>query len=211
MTIPENYVLFINIFIVLLYLIMIYFGYKRGFIFGIVNILYNIFALFVAWLISPVLASEFPFIKADKLIESGNLIFKLIDVEPLLNTVFYFVCTFIVLRVLYLFVSLFAKSVNSVPVFGSLNKLIGALIGVFNATIIITVLSLLLALPIFANGNTIKNKTIFKYIEKYTNMAVDYGMEHLDVDSFKDNFNEFDSDEFRNQLKEWINNNRHEQ
>ena len=206
MIITEDYILYINILIVAIYAALIIIGYLKGFIFGRVSILYNILSVFLAWLISPVLASEFPFISSDKMGDNIGIIGKLIDIEPIVNTVFYFVVIFIILRVLYIFISLFAKSVNNVPLFGSLNKIIGAIFGFINATIVVTVLSLILFLPVFKNGNEIRNKTIFKYIEQYSNIAMEYGVEHIDVSKFSKQWDEFDADGVRQQLKEWIDN-----
>ena len=210
MNIPTDYVLFINILIFLIYAAMIYVGYKKGFIFALVSIIYNALAIFVSWLLAPVLAGEFPMLSADIISENIGIVGKLFDLDPIVNTVVYFVIIFIILRIVYLFITLFAKSVNAVPLFGSLNKIIGALIGVVNATIVVTILSLLLVLPVFSNGKQIRDMTMFKYIEKYSDMAIEYGIEHVDVSTFKDYWSQFDSDAVREEIKEWIDNNKHE-
>lgn len=211
MIIPNSYVLYINIFIGLLYAVMIFNGFRRGLLFELISVLYNILSLVIAWILCPVLASEFPIVSMQNLSEELLIMSHFVDLGPLINSLLYFVIIFLLLRVVYMLIGLLAKSVNGLPVIGLMNKISGAVMGVVNATIIVTVMSLLLVLPIFSNGKEIRNKTVFAYIEKYSDMAIDFVTENMDLEDYKQKYEDFDVDEFRNNIKDWIKDRRNEQ
>lgn len=211
MQIPNTFILFINIFIVLIYAAMIYSGYKKGFLYELISVLYNLIALAISWLLCPVLAAEFPVISMEKLSGELAIIAHFVDIGPLVNSLIYFVLIFLLLRVLYLIISLIAKSVNDLPVVGFINSVCGAFVGLINATIIVTVLSLLLALPVFTNGKEIRNKTLFSYIETYSDKALDFVTDNMDLSGFKDKYEGFDVEAFRANIKEWIDGQREKQ
>lgn len=190
---------------------MIFNGFRRGLLFELISVLYNILSLVIAWILCPVLASEFPIVSMQNLSEELLLMSHFVDLGPLINSLLYFVIIFLVLRVVYMLIGLLAKSVNGLPVIGLMNKASGAVIGVVNATIVVTVMSLLLVLPIFSNGREIRNKTVFAYIEKYSDMAIDFVTENMDLEDYKQKYEDFDVDEFRNNIKDWIKDRRNEQ
>ena len=211
MQIPNTFILFINIFIILIYAAMIYSGYKKGFLYELISVLYNLIALVISWLLCPVLAAEFPIVSMEKLSGELAILSHFVDIGPLVNSLIYFVLIFIVLRVLYLIVGLIAKSLNKLPVVGTLNAICGAAVGLVNATIIVTVLSLLLALPVFTNGKEIRSKTLFTYIETYSDKALDFVTDNMDLSGFKQKYEDFDVEAFRANIKEWIDDQREKQ
>ncbi|MDO4197388.1 MAG: CvpA family protein [Erysipelotrichaceae bacterium] len=203
MIIPENTVIFINIFVVLFYIIMIYLGYKRGLVYGLISLLYNLAAIVLSWLVSPVLAVEFPIVNLSNTTDPLSPLYTLVNVDPFINTVIYFIIIFVLSQVLFTFVMLLSKGVNKIPVLGSFNRVLGLLMGFINSTLILILLSLLFVLPVFSNGNEIKDKTLFKYIESGTTAVLNYGADHLDPNMFADSTG-FDAEAVRNELKLWI-------
>lgn len=204
MKVPSDIFIYIDISILLIYALFIIVGYKKGFIFEIISIVFTGLSLLAAWFLSPVFAGLYPIIKLNNLNNKTEIINKFVNIDALLNSILYFVIIFLVLKLLYLLLSIVLKGFNKIPVIGSFNKILGAFAGVFNATLMILSLSLLLYLPIFENGEEIINKTFFKYIDEYSDSVLNFAIDNSDLNSFKDGFNDFDVDNAREEFKEWL-------
>ena len=202
MSIPENSYLFINLFILAIYLFLMIIGYMKGFLYQIINIVYTVFCVAVAWFASPVLAELFPLISIDKIDSQYSLLNSFFNLDRILNTAAYFVIVFLVLKVIYIFIALLTKSLNKIPVLGKLNKILGMIVGILNATIIVFALSMLLSLPLFKNGKEVKENTVFRYIEKYTNQAVSVIAEKIVAKSGE--LKDIDVESYRRQFYDWL-------
>ncbi|MBQ6335172.1 MAG: CvpA family protein [Erysipelotrichaceae bacterium] len=204
MVIPENCYIFISGFIVLIYLIMIYLGYKRGFLYELLSVVYTLASILIAWFTSPVLASLFPIFDLNSLDEKYELLNKIYDFNSILNTIAYFLIVFLMLKLLYVFISLLVKSLNKVPVIGSLNKTLGGLFGIFHATLITLALSLLLSLPLFKNGAQVKEKTLFKYVNSASDEVFSYLVDLIADAKLKDGGETIDISSYRQEFKDWL-------
>ena len=204
MTIPQNYFIFITLGILLIYLVMIIIGYTKGFVYELVSLVYTVFALLAAWFISPILADHYPIIRLEKIYNDANAISKFLNLDPILNMIAYFVIVFLVLKVLYLLISLIVKSLNKIPVIGKINKVFGGLYGIINATLITFGISLFFTLPIFKNGNEVREKTILKLTDRYTKKALAFISDNADFDKMKKNFEDYDIDKSRDEFEQWL-------
>jgi len=204
MAIPDNVFPYINIAIVAIYLLMIYLGYKRGFLFELLTILYTLASLLVSWFSAPVFASLFPLFDLGKVDDKYEILSKIYDINGLLNSIAYFLIIFLILKLVYSLLSLLVKSLNKIPVIGGFNQLLGGIFGVFNGTIIVLVLSLLLSLPVVSNGKAVKEKTFLKYIDTYSDEALSYIVDLYSDSSLKDGIDGMDVDEYRQEFKEWL-------
>lgn len=204
MTIPESAFIYISIFIVGIYIAMIIIGYNKGFLYEIVNLAYTAIALAVSWFVSPVFAKLFPLIDLDKVSSETKLINNLFNLNELINTIAYFVIIFLLLKILYIFISLLVKSLNKIPVIGGFNKILGGVFGIINATIITLFISILLSLPLFKNGNQVKENTILKYINNTSEEVLTYIAEKVGESNLENNSEEFDIDQYREEFKKWL-------
>ena len=204
MKIPENYFIFINIFIIALYIVLMLIGYHKGFLFETVNLIYTLLSLALAWFAAPVLGKLFPIIHLSESSPELNLLNQYININESLNTVCYFIIIFLLLKVLYIFVSLMMKSLNKIPVFGDVNQFFGAIFGFINASIIIVAISMLLSLPIIRNGKEVKEGTILKYIDRYSKGLLSTVIEKAGDLHLSENLNKLDIENYRQQLSEWL-------
>ena len=204
MAIPENVFPYINIAIIVIYLLMIYLGYKRGFLFELLTILYTLASLLVSWFSAPVFASLFRLFDLGKVDDKYEILSKIYDINGLLNSIAYFLIIFLILKLVYSLLSLLVKSLNKIPVIGGFNQLLGGIFGVFNGTIIVLVLSLLLSLPVVSNGKTVKEKTFLKYIDTYSDETLSYIVDLYSDSSLKDGIDGMDVEEYRQEFKEWL-------
>ena len=208
MLIPESIYPYISLFIIALYVVLMIIGYNKGFLYGIVNMLYTILSLFISWLVSPVLAKMFPIISIEKIDSQYTLLNSLFKIDTILNNTAYFIIIFLFLKVIYIFISLLTKSLNKLPVIGGLNKILGMFIGIFNATIITLALSMLLTLPLFKNGNDVKEKTIFKYVNNFSVNTMSYIAGKIASSNIGSN--NFDVTAYREELFKWLTSLNHE-
>ena len=204
MVIPENYFIYISVFIGIIYLMMIFIGYRHGFLFELVSLLYTALAVLLSWFASPVLADLFPLFDITRLNEEYKLLNKVFDLNRMLNTVSFFLILFLILKLFYVFLSLFLKTLNKIPVLGKLNQILGGILGILNATLIVLALSMLLSTPVIKNGSEVREKTILKYIRSYSDQALTYLVDRISDSNIKENENEFDIDTYREEFKEWL-------
>ncbi len=204
MNISWNLNTYINIAIVLLYLALIIVGYHKGFLYGIVSLIYTLLSIAVAWFLAPILANKYPIIQIENLDAKYQLLSDSLNLNIILNIIIYFLIVFLVLKLLYLIISIALKGINKIPVLGGFNKILGAIFGFINATFICVIISMLLTLPTFENGLSIKNNTLLKY----TNIIADKGLniivENINIDKIKDEFESFDIESARKEFSDWL-------
>ena len=206
MNIPEAYFMYLNVIIALIYLAFIIIGYCKGFIYGVISVIYTGLALFISWLLSPVLSNLYPIVNMESESLEAQLLNKFIDTNQIINNVLYFVIIYLVLKVLYIIISLIVKAFNKVPVLGTFNKILGGILGFVNATIVALLISVVLTLPVFKNGNEARDASVLKYIKSTSDKVVSYIIDNMDI-KFDASLDKFDADEVRLEIKEWILNN----
>ncbi|MBQ6559326.1 MAG: CvpA family protein [Erysipelotrichaceae bacterium] len=182
---------------------MMIIGYHKGFLYELVSLVYTGLSILLAWFLSPVLAKLFPLINTEKL-GQYKIMIDLFHLEEILNIVAYFIIIFLVMKVFYIFISMLMKSLNKLPVVGKFNQVLGAFSGIINATLITLAISMLFTLPIFKNGDEVREQTILKYINKYTAQAYSFVMEKIVTDKLDIDLKDMKVDELREQFKEWI-------
>ena len=204
MSIPNNCFIYINALIVLIYLIFIIIGYKKGFLFELISLIYTAVSIVISWFLAPVFAGMFPIVILSNMNVEAQLVSKLINIDAISNTVIYFVAIFFILRLFYFLISLLLKGMNKLPVIGKFNKILGGLFGIVNATFVTIMFSMLLNLPIIDNAVEVRNNTFFKYISEYSDTALSYIVENVDLDGIKAKFDSFDIDNARDDFKAWL-------
>ena len=204
MNIPDSAFMYISIGIVILYIVLIIIGYSKGLLYELTSLLYTAFCVFVSWFLSPIMANLFPIIKLEKIYPDAEILNKLLNIDPLLNVIAYFVLIFLILNILYLVISVMVKALNKIPVIGKFNQLLGGLYGIINATFITFGLSMLLTLPLFSNGQEVRNGTILKYIDNYTKLLMNEIVEKIDGEKLNDLSDGLDIEAAREEFKQWL-------
>ena len=206
MIIPSEAFIYISIFIVVLYLVFMIIGYTKGFLYELMSLGYTALSVIIAWAISPTLANLYPIVNLEN-ISDNNLLLKTININPIINTVIYFIIVFLLLKLFYIVLSLILKGMNKIPVVGKLNQILGLFAGIFNATIVTLALTMLLSLPIIKNGKEVKENTILMFINKYSVDALNLVVENINFDKLKDSFEGFKIEDVRTTFQKWIESN----
>lgn len=206
MSIPVEYFGYISIAIGVIFLALVIIGYVKGFLFELVSILYTALSVVASWFVAPILASLYPIISLAKLYPEYAILTNFVNLDALLNTFAYFLICFLVLKVFSWVLSLLLKSFNKIPVLGKANKILGAIVGALNGLLVCLALSMLLTLPIFKNGIEVRNGTILRFTNKLNTITLNFVAEHVDLDHLKEQFDSFDVDSAREDLKNWLDN-----
>ena len=194
MVISSAYFTYLNLALIILYLAFVVIGYKNGLILQIVDLVYNILALFIGYFLAPILASHFPIVKLDD-------VYMALKLNILMDTIIYMIIVFILLKLLYLIIKPLFGFVSKIPLIGFVNDIGGALMGVVNATIVVLLFCMLLNTPLFKNGNEVKEKTYLKTINGLSYKALEYSMDHF---KFENEFKDFDIDKTRMAFDKWL-------
>ena len=194
MVILSAYFIYLNLALIILYLAFVVIGYKNGLILQIVDLVYNILALFIGYFLAPILASHFPIVKLDE-------VYMALKLNVLMDTLIYMIIVFILLKLLYLIIKPLFGFVSKIPLIGFINDIGGALMGIVNATIVVLLFCMLLNTPLFKNGNEVKEKTYLKTINGLSYKALEFSMDHFD---FQKEFKDFDIDKTRMAFDKWL-------
>ena len=194
MVISSAYFTYLNLALIVLYLAFVVIGYKNGLILQIVDLVYNILALFIGYFLAPILASHFPIVKLDE-------VYMALKLNVLMDTLIYMIIVFILLKLLYLIIKPLFGFVSKIPLIGFVNDIGGALMGIVNATIVVLLFCMLLNTPLFKNGNEVKEKTYLKTINGLSYKALEYSMDHF---KFENEFKDFDIDKTRMAFDKWL-------
>lgn len=194
MVISSAYFTYLNLALIILYLAFVVIGYKNGLILQIVDLVYNILALFIGYFLAPILASHFPIVKLDE-------VYMALKLNVLMDTLIYMIIVFILLKLLYLIIKPLFGFVSKIPLIGFVNDIGGALMGIVNATIVVLLFCMLLNTPLFKNGNEVKEKTYLKTINGLSYKALEFSMDHFD---FQIEFKDFDIDKTRMAFDKWL-------
>lgn len=194
MVISSAYFTYLNLALIILYLAFVVIGYKNGLILQIVDLVYNILALFIGYFLAPILASHFPIVKLDE-------VYMALKLNVLMDTLIYMIIVFILLKLLYLIIKPLFGFVSKIPLIGFVNDIGGALMGIVNATIVVLLFCMLLNTPLFKNGNEVKEKTYLKTINGLSYKALEYSMDHF---KFENEFKDFDIDKTRMAFDKWL-------
>lgn len=194
MVISSAYFTYLNLALIILYLAFVVIGYKNGLILQIVDLVYNILALFIGYFLAPILASHFPIVKLDE-------VYMALKLNVLMDSLIYMIIVFILLKLLYLIIKPLFGFVSKIPLIGFVNDIGGALMGIVNATIVVLLFCMLLNTPLFKNGNEVKEKTYLKTINGLSYKALEFSMDHFD---FQKEFKDFDIDKTRMAFDKWL-------
>lgn len=135
----------INIGVLAFYIIMFFSGYRRGFILQLVDLIGLLVALYVAWLISPIIASVFPIVPISAMPLTGTMISEWL--HNYLNQIVWMILIVILVKLLLLIVKPMIKIFQKIPVIKQINGLLGAGFSIITTTVWILIITLVLSLP----------------------------------------------------------------
>jgi len=186
--------LYINIAIVIVYIISIFKSYRKGFIYEALMLVVTFCSFYLAYMLSSPLASAFPLLKAENFDEKMYQV-----LAPMLNQVLWFALIVLFFKLVTLFILPIFKIFTKIPLIGPINKFLGGIVGFLNATVWLYLFSILLALPLFSNGKEIRDNTLFSLVNNQANSTITYIMDNFDLKTFNQNIYQY-----REQFALWL-------
>ena len=163
MELPKNAALIVNLFIILLFFICVFRGYKKGLINQIIGLFTLMLAGIIAWIL------YLPFGKLFEIIPQAMVPFQSTSLSEFFyeksNAMLWFVIIFVVSLLIIKFIAKVLDVISRAPILNIINRLFGVAFSMINFALIIWVLTFALSLPFIVNGDEIKAKSLLKYQE----------------------------------------------
>lgn len=205
MELANNAVLIVNIFLVILLLTCVYKGYKRGFINQLIGFFTLILAGLAAWIL------YLPFGKLFKIIPMAIVPFQSSSLSEFFyqksNALLWFVIIFTVSLLIIKFIAKVLDVISKAPILNLINRIFGVAFSLINFTLIVWVLTFVLSMPFFINGNEIKAKSLLKYqdeiIEKISPLIAEPTKELTSLQQFVKKPSQASTSDVEN-LQKWM-------
>ncbi len=167
----------INIGCLIFLLICILIGIKRGFLLQLANLAGMIVSLIFAFMFAPVLAKQIRLFPSSLIDLGYDFLNELI--YPYINQLAWFVVIVILIKIVILILKPLIKMVQKLPVLKQCNELLGGVLGGVQALLWIMVLSVILRLPFFTNGNVVVEQTMIRIPA----LMIEMGMENMPINA----------------------------
>lgn len=179
MIFPNEFILYVQIISIVIFILMMIGGYKDGFLLKLCDLLSSIIALICALVFSKE-ASQ-----AIQIVSSDYFDFGVEELNNLLsayaNQFVMFFLIFIVVKLIFTLIRPFFKGINKIPLFGSLNQFLGIFAGGLHAYLILLLVTMLFSGPLYANGNEVLVKSKLIYIKDSAQSVMKYMGEQYEV------------------------------
>lgn len=208
MVIESQTYMVINIAVLIIAVVQVLVGIKRGFLIQLMDCVGLLVSLFVAWLFSPVL-SEWAAIVPETLNPARETILGP-WVYGLMNQIVWFIAIFIVCRLVLLLVRPIIKMLGKIPLVKQVNQLLGGLFGLVNTGIWLVVFSIILMLPFFENGQQVIDATLLsmpgKAAAALNEKLLEMPQDENQLQKLVEGWDQL-TDEDRTMIKDWLNDN----
>lgn len=160
--IPFDYLMFVNIVLILFLLLSVYRGYKEGMLLQLVNLVNTFVAAAVAWLFSDVFVSVYTFVTYSK---TGMPKIDAFFTQHANRLIWFFVL-FVVIRILLMALKPIASLISKMPLIKQVNSILGAFFGIVVYVIYLNLLIYFLTLPVIKNGNDVIENSYLKKVHE---------------------------------------------
>ncbi len=160
--IPFDYLMFVNAILILLFVVVLYRGYKEGMMLQVVNLVNTFVAGVVAWLFSDVFANMYQFMTYSK--TGLNSIDQFLSMH--INRLIWFVVLFIAIRLLMMVLKPIAALISKIPLIKQVNSVLGAVFSIVTYFIYLLLLIYFLSLPIIKNGTDVIRNSFLKNVNE---------------------------------------------
>ena len=177
MNIEQNTWLMIDLVVVIVFALLLFSGYKQGFLMKLISIVGFVVVGIFSWWISAPSSRMLSLYPKSQLPIENDLISSFIYDN--INRLFIFVVLFVILNIVILFLKPLIKAISDIPVVSTINKVAGLCLGAIQAVVLMFVATLILRLPFISQGNTYVEGSLLKYSEPMMNTLMFYAKEPL--------------------------------
>lgn len=203
--VAENWLMPVNIGVILVFLLFILLGAKKGFLLMIVSLAGTAASFFGAWFLGGILADY---------IRLWPRKWALLQNTPIaaaswqfMNQICWFLTLFIVLRIICGFITMICRGLQDVPFIKQISIVLGGALGAAEAMLFILVISIAFTSPLFKNGQQAVDQTMIAKVNEISGTVYDRLLEPMvDADAFHQAY-ESAADmttEQRENLRRWL-------
>lgn len=203
--VSQDWLMPVNIGVILIFLIFILWGAKKGFLLMIVSLIGTAASFFGAWFFGGILADY---------IRLWPRQWAMLQNTPIaaaswqfMNQICWFLTLFVVFRIIFGFITMICKGLQDVPLIKQISVILGGALGAAEAMLFVLVFSIALNSPLFKNGKEAADQTLVAKVNEITGMVYDKMLEPIiDADAF---YQAYESaadmtNEQRENLKRWL-------
>lgn len=189
MIISQEWVLWINVMVVMILLGNMFFGYKNGFLATIYSLISFVVVYVLAYLLSPGLSKLFPIHPFFP--KEIQLYLRILKIDIYMDQVLWFVIALLLLKIISGVIYYVFKKIHEIPVYHVFSSLLGLLFGIVEGVGVCFVLLFVLQSGLFKNGKDISRQTILKPIQSTSEIVYRATMEKKWFDDLKIDWNTY--------------------
>lgn len=164
MEIPQSIQTLINPILIVLFIVILFLGYKKGLLMQLFSVLNMFVKLILAWMFAPILAKFLAFYTPDLGVLNESALDQLVTEN--INTIIWFVLIYLGLSLLFLFLLPLIKGAGKLPILKPINQVFGALFGVIKFYVYGIIIVFVLTSAVFSNGQQAINNSWLVHIQK---------------------------------------------
>ena len=172
MYIPLELTPLFNVFLVVLLILFILTGYRKGLLLQLLDFFGLIVSLFIAWMFSPALGASFGFIPKEFSPFQETILADYFYVQ--INSVAWFIILFFAVSLLVFLLKPIVKTIGQIPLLKQLNGAFGILFSMVKLLIVSVLVIFILSTPLFKNGGQIVDRTWLRFINSITVNTIDF-------------------------------------
>jgi uncharacterized membrane protein required for colicin V production len=162
---------YINIAVLVLYVIFMIRGAKRGLLMQVISALGTVVSFLAAWRYCS-FASGYYNLWPKDLIPMRDIPGVGDALYSHLNQVIWFIALFIVIRLLFVILEKLCSGLSGLPVIKEVSGLLGGVLGLVSATVWVIVITVILNMPFFKNGKDVTDQSLLGTVTKTVTGAV---------------------------------------
>lgn len=158
---PYDYTIYLNALLTLLFVFVLYRGYKRGMLLQIVGLMSTFVSMIIAWIFSDVFVAVFQFVNYSK--TGITAMDQFVSMNA--NRLIWFVILFVVIRLLMMVLTPIAAAISKLPLIKQVNSVMGGVFSIVTFFIYTILIIFFLSLPVITNGDYIVENTFLRPIK----------------------------------------------
>ena len=203
--ITEQFYTPINIGILAVMGLLAFLGYRKGFLLQLISFSGTVVSGWGSYVLSPLLAKYIQLFPRSMNPMEDTVLSE--AAYRYVNQAAWFFLVFLMFRIVFFLLGMFAKSLQKVPVIKEVSKCIGGAVGVVEAFVWLFLLTIALNTPVFDGGHEAIDQTGLKYVRDSANFVLnEYVSDYIDSDAFGQLFEDAKglSEAQRMQIENWM-------
>lgn len=204
-TLAKEFDLYLNFIVLTIVAIQVFYGYHKGALYTILSFVETLICYFIAWHFSGIFAKHFILFTPTNMQSIQPGLDSIIQLY--FNQVLWFCILFFALKIVCVILNTLVKGIHHLPFIGSIDAILGAVVGLVLGAIWCVILSILLTTPLFDGGVRATNTTLLKPINQIVGFVANQLIEPIQnantLDHLQKQLNDL-TDQQKQALDAWL-------